>query len=122
IPTSSVTDVVGRNGQGPVLLADPHEHPPGREELDFDLPKDFVRLGSEDGPDGLHFLEPLEVVDERVIPEPDDPGDPDGRKLHLVGRHVFPPAPARIRKPRRLWDFGSRVRYAAAIFPSGPMM
>src|SRR5207244_6478463 len=112
-------EVVGRDKQATVLVADPHESPPGRKELDFELPKDFVRLGSEDGPNGLHFLEPLEVVDERVIPEPDDPGDPDGRKLHLVGRHVFPPAPARICKASRLWEFGARVRFTYWILPIG---
>src|SRR5712691_4648805 len=69
----------------------------------------------------VHVLEALEVIEESFVMQADVLWNDDVREFHL-GSHHRCRTSERIRRASWLWLFGSTVRYADKMVPSGPMM
>src|SRR6267143_893530 len=120
VPPTAGTEVVRRDKQMPVFIADSHEPPPRGEELDLEGLEDALRPRAEDRLDRRDVFEPLEMFQERVVLETDNPRNSHIRKFRLDGLHGFPLAAVMTRRASWLCAFGSTRRYAARIPPSGP--
>src|SRR5207249_10447648 len=118
VPSVPRPQVMRRDHEVAILVADAHVAPLRGEELDFQGPKDGAGPRSEDPANGLHVLKAFEVLREGLVVETDGPGDDDVRELGGTHRRR---TPERIRRASRLWDFGASVREPARIRPSGPI-
>src|SRR5712691_12150937 len=103
VPPVSRPQVVRRDDEMAVLVADAHVPPLGREELDLERAEDGLRPRSENPADRVDVLEALEVIEESLVPKADVPRDLDVGKLRGNAGHRFR-IPDRTRRASLLWD------------------
>src|SRR3989442_6523226 len=121
VPPVSRSQVVRRDHEVAVLVADAHVPPFRREELDLERAEDGLRPRSANPADRVDVLEALEVIEESLVMQADVPWNDDIREFHLASDDRCGTS-ERIRRASWLWLFGSTVRYADKMVPSGPMM
>src|SRR6266704_156742 len=121
VPPFPRAQVVRRDDQVPVLIADAHVSPLGRDEFHAQRSQRGLRARPEDCPHRGDLLEPMEVVQEPIVLQADVFRDSDVRQLCMGWFHGFPASSERIRRASWLWEPGSTRRYAARIFPSDPI-
>src|SRR6184192_1708191 len=90
VPSVPRPQVMRRDHEVAILVADAHVAPLRGEELDFQGPKDGAGPRSEDPANGLHVLKAFEVLREGLVVKADIPGDDDVRELGGTHRRRTP--------------------------------